>query len=171
MGGPAVAPGEMLLQEFLELLGLRRAEATQHLSVSGNRLGEIVLGKRRITADTAMRLSRFLKTSPQFWVRLQADWDLPKGPACGLVGNHPTRVVRDRASAEGRLTARQARTPSGRYQAVSSWTMYRWSARMSSEVSRNHIIDRRRAEAMMGYRGLRRAAAASSDFSTGARRR
>jgi addiction module HigA family antidote len=42
----------------------------------GSGLNEIVLGKRGITADTALRLSRLLKTSPQFWVRLQADWDL-----------------------------------------------------------------------------------------------
>ena len=46
------------------------------LGVSLNRLNEIVLGKRGITVDTALRLVRFLKTSPQFWMRLQADWDL-----------------------------------------------------------------------------------------------
>jgi addiction module HigA family antidote len=46
------------------------------LGISLNRLNEIVLGKRRITADTALRLARFLKTSPQLWMRLQADWDL-----------------------------------------------------------------------------------------------
>jgi addiction module HigA family antidote len=44
--------------------------------VSLNRLNEIILGKRSITADTALRLARFLKTSPQLWMRLQADWDL-----------------------------------------------------------------------------------------------
>ena len=74
--GPAISPGEMLLREFLEPLGLRQAEAAQRLGISANRLNEVVLGKRRVTADTAMRLSRFLKTSPQFWMRLQADWDL-----------------------------------------------------------------------------------------------
>ena len=41
-----------------------------------NRMNEIVLGKRGITADSALRLARLLKTSPQFWMRLQADWDL-----------------------------------------------------------------------------------------------
>jgi addiction module HigA family antidote len=51
-------------------------EAAQQLGVSLNRLNEIVLGKRGITADTALRLGRFLKTSPQLWMRLQADWDL-----------------------------------------------------------------------------------------------
>jgi addiction module HigA family antidote len=46
------------------------------LGVSLNRWNEIVLGKRSITAETALRLGRFLKTSPQLWMRLQADWDL-----------------------------------------------------------------------------------------------
>ena len=74
--GPAIPPGEMLLEEFLKPLGLRQTEAAERLGVSANRLNEVVLGKRRITADTALRLSRLLKTSPQFWMRLQADWDL-----------------------------------------------------------------------------------------------
>ena len=74
--GPAVSPGEMLLEESLKPLGLRQAEAAQRLGISANRLNEVVLGKRRITADTALRLSRMLTTSPQFWMRLQADWDL-----------------------------------------------------------------------------------------------
>ncbi len=74
--GPAVLPGEMLLEEFLKPLGLRQAEAAERLGISGNRLHEVVLGKRRITADTALRLSRVLNTSPRFWMRLQADWDV-----------------------------------------------------------------------------------------------
>ncbi len=51
-------------------------EAARRLGISLNRLNEIVLGKRSITADTALRLARLLKTSPQLWMRLQADWDL-----------------------------------------------------------------------------------------------
>lgn len=74
--GPAIPPGEMLLEEFLKPLGLRQVEAAEKLGISTNRLNEIVLGKRRITADTALRLSKWLKMSPQFWMRLQADWDL-----------------------------------------------------------------------------------------------
>ena len=74
--GPAISPGEMLIHEFIEPLGLRQSEVAQRLGVSANRLNEVVRGKRRITADTALRLSRLLKTSPQFWMRLQADWDL-----------------------------------------------------------------------------------------------
>src|SRR3954452_23765728 len=74
--GPAIPPGEILLEEFLKPLGVGQAEAARRLGISLNRLNEIVLGKRAITADTALRLRRFLKTSPQLWMRLQADWDL-----------------------------------------------------------------------------------------------
>jgi addiction module HigA family antidote len=66
----------MLLEEFLEPLGLGQVEAARRLGISLNRLNEIVLGKRGISADTALRLGRLLRTSPQFWMRLQADWDL-----------------------------------------------------------------------------------------------
>jgi addiction module HigA family antidote len=66
----------MLLEEFLKPLGLGQVEAARRLGISLNRLNEIVLGKRGISADTALRLGRLLKTSPQFWMRLQADWDL-----------------------------------------------------------------------------------------------
>jgi addiction module HigA family antidote len=74
--GPAIAPGEILLEEYLTPLGLGQVEAARRLDISLNRLNEIVLGKRGITADTALRLARLLKTSPQLWMRLQADWDL-----------------------------------------------------------------------------------------------
>jgi addiction module HigA family antidote len=66
----------MLLEEYLKPLGVGQVEASQKLGVSLNRLNELVLGKRGITADTALRLAKFLKTSPQLWMRLQADWDL-----------------------------------------------------------------------------------------------
>jgi len=74
--GPAIPPGEILLEEFLKPMGLGQVEAARRLGVSLNRLNEIVLGKRGITPDTALRLARLMKTSPQFWMRLQADWDL-----------------------------------------------------------------------------------------------
>ena len=66
----------MLLEEFLKPMAIGQVEAARQLGISLNRLNEIVLGKRGITADTALRLGRLLKTSPQFWMRLQADWDL-----------------------------------------------------------------------------------------------
>ncbi len=74
--GPAIPPGEILLEEFLKPLGIGQVDAAHRLGISLNRLNEIVLGKRSITADTALRLARLLKTSPQFWMRLQADWEL-----------------------------------------------------------------------------------------------
>ena len=74
--GPAIPPGEMLLEEFLKPQGIGQVEAARRLGISLNRLNEIVLGKRAITADTALRIARLFEMSPQFWVRLQADWDL-----------------------------------------------------------------------------------------------
>ena len=74
--GPAVHPGEMLREEFLNSLGLTQVEAARQLGMSVNRLNELVLGKRGVTADTALRLARRFKTTPRFWMHLQADWDL-----------------------------------------------------------------------------------------------
>ena len=62
--GPAIHPGEMLLEEYLKPLGIGQVEAARELGVPLNRLNEIVRGTRGITADTALRLARFLKTSP-----------------------------------------------------------------------------------------------------------
>ena len=76
MPGPAVSPGEMLREEFLKPLGIAPAEAARRMGISARRLNEVVRGKCRVTVDTAPRLSRLLKTSPQFWTRLQADWDV-----------------------------------------------------------------------------------------------
>jgi addiction module HigA family antidote len=66
----------MLLEEFLKPMGIGQVEAAKRLGISLNRLNEIVLGKRGITADTALKLARLFEMSPQFWMRLQADWDL-----------------------------------------------------------------------------------------------
>lgn len=74
--GPAIHPGEMLLEEFLKPMGLTQAETARQLGISVNRLNELVLGKRGITADTALRLARRFHMTPQFWMHLQADWDL-----------------------------------------------------------------------------------------------
>jgi addiction module HigA family antidote len=66
----------MLLEEFLTPLCLPQVQAARQLGISLNRLNEIILGKRSVTADTALRLARRFKTSPQLWMHLQADWDL-----------------------------------------------------------------------------------------------
>lgn len=73
--GPAILPGEILLEEYLKPLALGQVQAAERLGISLNRLNEIVLGKRG-KAVTALRLARLLETSPQLWMRLQADWDL-----------------------------------------------------------------------------------------------
>src|SRR3981081_3528480 len=69
----------MLLEEFLRPLGLKQNEVAQELGISANRLNEIVLGKRGITADTALRLEDRFRMPAQFWMHLQADWDLQTG--------------------------------------------------------------------------------------------
>ena len=74
--GPAIHPGEILIEEFLTPLALTQVDAARQLGLSVNRLNEIVLGKRGVTANTALRLSARFGTTPQFWMHLQADWDL-----------------------------------------------------------------------------------------------
>lgn len=61
-------PGAMLLEEFLKPLGLTQVDAARELGMSVNRLNELVLGKRGVTADTALRLARRFKTTPQVWM-------------------------------------------------------------------------------------------------------
>ncbi len=69
-------PGEVLLAEFLEPMGLSQNRLALDIGVPPRRINEIVLGKRRITADTALRLARYFRMSPQFWMGLQMDYDL-----------------------------------------------------------------------------------------------
>ena len=71
-----VHPGEVLLEEFLKPMGLSQNRIAREVGVPPRRINEIVLGKRAITADTALRLARFFGTSESFWMGLQADYDL-----------------------------------------------------------------------------------------------
>jgi len=71
-----VHPGEMLLEEFMEPLGITKYLLAKETHMPASRVGEIIKGKRSITADTALRLSEFFGTSAEFWVGLQADYDL-----------------------------------------------------------------------------------------------
>ena len=73
---PPTHPGEMLLEEFVKPLGLTQAELARRLDVSYPRLNEIVKRRRSVTPDTALRLSRVLGMSADFWLGLQQDWDL-----------------------------------------------------------------------------------------------
>ena len=72
----AVHPGEILLEEFLKPLGLSQNRLALDIRVPARRINEIVLGRRAVTANTALRLSRYFETTPQFWLGLQADYDL-----------------------------------------------------------------------------------------------
>ena len=71
-----VHPGEVLLEEFLKPMGLSQNRLGLDMGVPPRRINEIVLGKRSISADTALRLGRFFGMSPQFWLGLQMDYDL-----------------------------------------------------------------------------------------------
>lgn len=73
---PPVPPGEVLLEEFLKPLGVSQYQLAKATSVPPRRVNEIVHGKRAITADTALRLSRYLGTSERFWLNLQARYAL-----------------------------------------------------------------------------------------------
>ena len=73
---PPVHPGEILLEEFLKPLELSQYRLAKSISVPPRRINEIVRGMRTISADTALRLSRFFRTSERFWLNLQTRYDL-----------------------------------------------------------------------------------------------
>ena len=73
---PPIHPGEILMEEFIEPMGLSQYRLAKDISVPPRRINEIVHGKRSITADTALRLGRFFGMSPQFWLNLQTRYDL-----------------------------------------------------------------------------------------------
>lgn len=72
----AVHPGEILLKDYLEPLGITQYRLAKGLSVPPRRINEIVHGKRSVSADTALRLARFFGTSERFWLNLQTTFDL-----------------------------------------------------------------------------------------------
>ncbi len=73
---PPPHPGEILLEEYLKPLGLSQNKLGRDLGIPAQRVNAIVRGQRAITVDTALRLSRYLKTTPQFWLNLQNHYDL-----------------------------------------------------------------------------------------------
>jgi addiction module HigA family antidote len=73
---PPIHPGEILMGEFLGPMGISQYRLAKDNSVPPRRINEIVRGKRSITADTALRLGRFFGMSPQFWLNLQARYEL-----------------------------------------------------------------------------------------------
>jgi addiction module HigA family antidote len=75
---PPIHPGEILLEEFLEPMGISQYKLAKDISVAPRRINEIVLGKRAITPDTALRLSRYFGLSERFWINLQTRYDLER---------------------------------------------------------------------------------------------
>lgn len=71
-----IHPGKVLQEEFLEPLGISAYRLSKETFIPQTRISEIIKGRRRITADTALRLSKFLGTSAKFWLGLQDDYDL-----------------------------------------------------------------------------------------------
>ncbi len=72
----SIHPGEVLLEEFLSPMGISQNHLAIKIGVPARRINEIVLGKRRVTADTALRLARYFGNSARFWLGLQTDYDL-----------------------------------------------------------------------------------------------
>jgi addiction module HigA family antidote len=71
-----VHPGEVLLEEFLKPMGISQNHVAIQIGVPARRINEIVLGKRRVTADTDLRLAQYFGTTAKFWLGLQTDYDL-----------------------------------------------------------------------------------------------
>ncbi len=87
-----IHPGEVLSEEFLKPLEMSQSRLALDIGVHPRRINEIVLGKRSITADTALRLARYFGNSPQCWLGLQMDYDLDV--AEDLLGNRLDREVK-----------------------------------------------------------------------------
>jgi len=73
-----ITPGEILAEEFLKPMGISQYRLAQDIGVPPRRINEIVKGQRAITADTALRLGRYFRMAPQFWLNLQTHYDLER---------------------------------------------------------------------------------------------
>ena len=91
-----IHPGEVLQEEFLIPMGISQNRIAREIAVPPRRINEIVHGNRAVTADTALRLARYFGTSEQFWMGLQADYDLEE--ARGKLGNRLAQQVRTYAA-------------------------------------------------------------------------
>lgn len=92
-----IHPGEVLLHDFLEPMGISQYRVAHDISVPARRINEIVHGTRRITADTALRLSRYFGTTERFWLNLQSRFDLEEQK--DLLGNRLAKEVAIRRAA------------------------------------------------------------------------
>ena len=93
---PNIHPGEVLREEFLIPLKLSQNRVARDINVPPRRINEIVLEKRAVTADTALRLARYFGTSERFWLGLQADYDLEE--ARHSLGDRLEKEVQSRAA-------------------------------------------------------------------------
>jgi addiction module HigA family antidote len=73
-----ITPGEILAEEFLKPMGISQYRLARDIGVPPRRINEVVKGRRAITADTALRLGRYFRMSPQFWLNLQTHYDLER---------------------------------------------------------------------------------------------
>ena len=96
---PPVHPGKILLEEFMKPLGITQYRLAKDIKVPETRIAGIVQGKRRITADTALRLSRYLRMSERFFINLQAHYDIETEKM--KIGESVEREVRPRADIGG----------------------------------------------------------------------
>ena len=103
-----VHPGEILREDFMKPLGLSVNRLALELHVPATRVGEIVHARRRITAETALRLARYFKTNAEFWLNLQNFYDLERERRVGKV-SEIERQVRPRVSERAASTARTRR--------------------------------------------------------------
>jgi addiction module HigA family antidote len=93
-----IHPGEILLEEFLNPLNISAYKVAKDIEIPQTRLSEIIKGNRRITADTALRLSKYFGNSPKFWLGLQDDYDLEeemqvKSSSIGAIKLHTVKVA------------------------------------------------------------------------------
>jgi len=87
-----ITPGEILAEEFLKPMGISQYRLARDIGVPPRRINEIVKGERAITADTALRLGRYFRMAPQFWLNLQTHYDLEREQA--RLGRRLEREVR-----------------------------------------------------------------------------
>lgn len=92
-----VHPGEVLSEEFLKPMGMSQNRLALNIGVPARRINEIVLEKRRITADTALRLAKFFGISPEFWLGLQSQYDIDV--TADALGERLDREVREYSEA------------------------------------------------------------------------
>ena len=89
---PPVSPGEVLLEEFLKPMNISQNKLAEDISVPPNRISQIVNGKRDITADTALRLGRYFSIEPEFWMNLQARYNMKQ--ARNRIGSNLEKEVK-----------------------------------------------------------------------------